>query len=113
MSTPEGRVKDKIKKILKDYDVYYHMTVTSGYGKSGVPDFVCSYKGRFIGIEAKAGAGKLTALQERHLYEIRLHGGIALVINETNLHELEDELERLFRNECAPAASARQRAEGV
>lgn len=113
MSTPEGRVKDKIKKLLKDYDVYYHMTVTGGYGKSGVPDFVCAYKGRFIGIEAKAGAGKLTALQERHLYEIQLHGGIALVINETNLHELEDELEKLFRDDCAATAGARQRKESV
>ena len=65
------------------------MPIGTGYGSSGVPDFLACHKGQFIGIEAKAGKGKTTALQEDNLQRIRDSGGVSLVINETNLHELE------------------------
>lgn len=65
------------------------MPIGTGYGNSGVPDFLACHKGQFIGIEAKAGKGKTTALQEDNLQRIRDSGGVSLVINETNLHELE------------------------
>ncbi len=88
--TPEGMVKAHIKKILKDAGAYYAMPMGSGYGASGVPDFLVCHKGRFVGIEAKAGKGTTTALQERHLGEIVMAGGVALVINEHNLDELKE-----------------------
>jgi hypothetical protein len=50
------------------------------------------HKGRFIAVEAKAGSNKPTALQELHLARIRAAGGIALVINETNMDTLQKEL---------------------
>ena len=65
------------------------MPATGGYGVSGVPDFLCCVRGRFVGIEAKAGKGTTTALQDKNIGDIRESGGIAVVINETNLHELE------------------------
>jgi Holliday junction resolvase len=65
------------------------MPIGTGYGNSGVPDFLACHEGQFIGIEAKAGKGKTTALQEDNLQRIRDSGGVSLVINETNLHELE------------------------
>lgn len=89
MRTPEGRVKDKITKLLKSYNVYYFFPVTGGYGMSGIPDIVCCHNGRFVAIECKAGKNKTTALQDRQLELIRQSGGIALVINEENIHEVE------------------------
>jgi Holliday junction resolvase len=88
-STPEKKVKDKVKKILKDNGVYFFSPVTGGYGSSGVPDIVCCYKGRFIGIETKAGSGKPTALQEKNLMEITEKGGIAILVNENGIKYLE------------------------
>jgi pantoate kinase len=88
--TPEGMVKAHIKQSLKDAAAYYAMPMGSGYGASGVPDFLVCHKGRFIGIEAKAGKGTTTALQERHLGEIVMAGGVALVVNEHNLDELKE-----------------------
>ena len=88
-ATPEAKVKAKIKKLLKDHGVYYAMPIGTGYGNSGVPDFLCCVNGRFLAIEAKAGKGTTTALQEKNLREIREAGGTALVINETNLDILE------------------------
>ena len=89
-STPEAKVKSAIRKILDTTKAYYAMPIGSGYGNSGVPDFLVCHNGTFIGIEAKAGKGKTTALQEAHLQRIRDAGGTALVINEHNLDELKE-----------------------
>lgn len=89
-STPEALVKKRIRKILEDSHTYFAMPIGTGYGNSGVPDFLVCYQGDFIAIEAKAGKGKTTALQDAHLAKIRDAGGIALVINEDNINELED-----------------------
>ena len=88
-ATPEGRVKTKIKKILKDHGVYYAMPIGTGYGNSGVPDFLCCVNGNFLAIEAKAGKGTTTALQEKNLREIKQAGGTAAVIAEEQLEYLE------------------------
>jgi pantoate kinase len=45
--TPEAKVKDKIKKILKEHNVYYAMPMGTGYGNAGVPDFLCCVHGKF------------------------------------------------------------------
>ena len=89
-STPEAKVKATIRKILDATKTYYAMPIGSGYGNSGVPDFLVCHNGTFIGIEAKAGKGKTTALQELHLQRIRDAGGIGIVINEHNLDELKE-----------------------
>ena len=86
-STPEAKVKEKIKKILKEHGVYYAMPMGTGYGNSGVPDFLCCLQGQFVAIEAKAGKGIPTALQEKNLRDIKAAGGYAWVVNEENLDE--------------------------
>lgn len=89
-STPEAKVKGKIKALLKKYGVYYAMPIGTGFGNSGVPDFLCCVGGKFLAIEAKAGAGKTTALQEKNLREIKEAGGSTAVIYETNIDDLEN-----------------------
>ena len=88
MRTPEGKVKDKVVKILKQYGVYYFFPVAGGFGMSGIPDIICCHNGRFIAIECKAGKNKTTALQDAHLARIRAAGGVAVVINEENVNGL-------------------------
>tara|TARA_R110000803_G_scaffold90419_2_gene157807 strand:- start:383 stop:667 length:285 start_codon:yes stop_codon:yes gene_type:complete len=88
-ATPEKKVKDKVVKLLKQYGAYYFFPATFGMGRSGVPDVVCCHKGAFIGIECKAGKNTTTPLQDRELTAIQSAGGIALVINENNMDELE------------------------
>ena len=89
-STPEVKVKKQIRKLLDEAGAYYAMPIGTGYGNSGVPDFLLCHRGRFIAVEAKAGSNKPTALQELHMQRIRNNGGIALVINENNLQELKE-----------------------
>lgn len=87
-ATPEAKVKAKIKAILKEHNVYYAMPIGSGYGNSGVPDFLCCVNGKFVAIEAKAGKGEPTALQWKNLGAVNNAGGYALVIRENNMDYL-------------------------
>jgi hypothetical protein len=94
--TPEGKVKDKVKRLFKSIGVYYAMPATGGYGVSGVPDFLVCLKGRFIGVECKAGKGKPTALQLKNLAEIEASGGISVIVNEDNLAQFETTMRKYY-----------------
>jgi hypothetical protein len=91
-ATPESRVKAKIKDLLTKYNVYYAMPIGTMYGNSGVPDFLCCVRGHFLAIEAKAGKGKTTALQDKNLHLIEKAGGTTLVVREDTLDLLEFKL---------------------
>ena len=93
--TPEAKVKKKAAKVLKEFGVYYFYPATGGYGKSGVPDIVCCYKGLFLGLECKAGKNKATELQKMNLEQIKEAGGIALIVNEDNVMQLHALLTKL------------------
>lgn len=84
--TPEGKVKAAVVKVLKSTpDLYYFFSATGGYGRSGVPDIVGCYHGKFFAIECKAGKGKTTALQDCELGAINKAGGVTLLVNEDNI----------------------------
>lgn len=86
--TPEAKVKRVVVKQLKELGAYYFYPVTGGYGGSGVPDIIGCYQGRFFGIECKAGKNTPTPLQEKNLTDISNNGGIAVVVNENNMHDV-------------------------
>ena len=86
--TPEAKVKRVVAQQLREIKAYYFYPATGGYGKSGVPDIVGCYKGKFFGIECKAGKNKPTALQEKNLKDITESNGIALVVNEANMQNI-------------------------
>jgi len=91
--TPEKKVKNEVAKLLIQHHVWYFMPVSNGMGRHGIPDFICCNNGRFFAVECKAGAGKVTALQERELARIHEAHGDTFVINETNLETLKDYLD--------------------
>lgn len=100
--TPEGKVKDKVKAILKRRGVWYCMPRGQTFGRAGIPDFLCCHKGKFIAIETKAGRGRATPLQLRELKDIFGHQGIALIVREDNFDELEIALDFAERESAAP-----------
>ena len=67
-----------IKRYLSSLgsDVFYFKEHGGPYGTSGVPDIICCYKGRFLGLEVKLPGGRLTELQKRALVKINRAGGI-------------------------------------
>lgn len=99
MNTPEGRVKDAVKKVLRGNDIWFYMPVQNGMGMTGIPDFVCCAPititpemvgktyGFFLGIETKA-VGKesnVSANQQRVIAAINNHGGVAFVTSDAEL----------------------------
>ena len=88
--TPEALVKAKITKTLQEMGIWYFMPPANGYGRAGIPDFIGCLRGRLIAIEAKAGKGKTTALQDREIQKIKDAGGFVLIVNESNIHTLKD-----------------------
>ena len=57
---------------------------------AGVPDIVGCHRGNFFAFECKSGKNKPTALQEKNLSDISGAGGIARVINEDNMMDIEN-----------------------
>jgi hypothetical protein len=93
MATPESLVKKKIHALLKKHKAYAVNYIGGISANNGTPDILACLNGRFIGIEAKAGKNKPTDLQTLNLKRIDEAGGLALVINEENLNQLEFILE--------------------
>jgi len=96
--TPEAKVKASVTKILKEFGAYYFSPMTGGFGRSGVPDIICCYRGFFIAIECKAGKNKPTALQEREMGKVNAAGGMAILINEVNVHVVRAVLEEFSKS---------------
>lgn len=84
MTTPEAKVKAAVRAWLKARGIWYCMPIGSGYGTSGVPDFLCSWRGRFLAIETKAPGRRnnTTALQRMQIEAIEASGGTAVVIDD-------------------------------
>lgn len=89
-ATPESKVKAKIHAMLKEHGVYAVNYIGGAFANNGTPDILACVRGRFYAIEAKAGKNRPTDLQLSNLRRISEAGGVALVINETNLIYLED-----------------------
>lgn len=84
--TPEGRVKDAVKKELKARGIWYFMPMQNGFGVVGISDFICCWRGTFLAIETKAPGKRnnTTPNQDRVLKEIEKHGGISIVVDDVN-----------------------------
>jgi penicillin-binding protein-related factor A (putative recombinase) len=100
-STPEVKVKAKIKALLTARGAFVRLTVMGGYGHTGQLDMYACYKGFYIGIEAKATkTSKVTALQQAEIEDILKAGGYAHVIYDTNLADLVETLDEIDLIKC-------------
>ena len=91
VTTPEGRVKNEVKKQLKALGAYHFWAVQTGLGATTVDCLAC-FHGRFVGIETKAPGKKPTPRQEVVLTQIREAGGITLVIDSVAMARLLPEI---------------------
>jgi hypothetical protein len=102
--TPEGRVKTDIKRWLALHGVFlagaaeyyaeapnilgwYYMPVQNGMGTTGISDFVCCIRGRFVSIEAKAPGKHASPAQQDRGNEIIAAGGRWMCIDSASLLE--------------------------
>ena len=67
------------------------------YGTAGIPDIICCYRGRFIGLEVKRPGNKLTRLQEVTLDRIRAALGEAHMV--TSVAEARAVIEKIQKED--------------
>lgn len=91
--TPEGKVKAKVKTVLKRFGAYYHMVVQNGMGAPSL-DFVGCHSGLFFAVETKAGNKDMTDRQKMTSQSMMDAGGAVFLVNEiVGLAELEQWLQ--------------------
>lgn len=116
----EGDVKRAVKYLLAKYKIqeapdtlgtkrngepwmttntWYFMPSMTGFGRGGIPDFVCCILGRFVSIETKYGKNTPTERQIDEAEDIVAAGGTHLVINESDLAALDMFLNRMINGE--------------
>ena len=99
--TPEGKVKDQVKKVLKSYgdQVWYFLPVSAGFGVHGIPDFIVCACGHFMGIECKADATKRpTTRQQFVLSSIAQAEGTTLVIHKDNIDTVRETIDHILKH---------------
>ena len=96
VKTPEGEIKDQVRKVLDEMGAYYFFPAANGYGRTGIPDVIACVGGHFVGIECKAGSKQPTALQQRELDNIEKAEGTGLVVNADNIGNLKNLLENAY-----------------
>ena len=95
--TPEGKVKARISRLLKNYkSLYSFMPVPMQYQAAALDYFVC-YAGRFIAIEAKREGEDLTPAQKFCRKRIEEAGGLVFrVSNDEELFSLKTFLDNIY-----------------
>lgn len=89
-TTPEGKVKSRLRELLAQYDgVYTYWPVPSGFGKTTLDVLGC-YRGRFFSVETKAAGKKPTLRQTEEIKNIELSMGKAFVISGEDSPVLEE-----------------------
>lgn len=79
MMTPERRVKKIVDAYLKAIGVRYVIKpATYGYGASGCPDRVFSFKGRMVSVEVKREGKVPTPIQQQRMRELHADGAVAI-----------------------------------
>jgi hypothetical protein len=90
MTTPEGKVKAKVRKIFAEFpSVYTYWPVPSGYGRTSL-DIIGCYRGQFFSVETKAAGKKPTLRQYEEISRIGYAMGKSFVISGEDSPVLEE-----------------------
>ena len=88
----ETKLQRKVQDYLESLGAYHFKVHGNSYMKSGIPDIISCYKGKFIGIECKVGKNKMSKVQEEHRDMILSAEGIHILA-----YKLEDVV-KIFEN---------------
>jgi hypothetical protein len=79
--TPEGKIKQALKKALSRLPSYYRFApVQSGLGATTL-DYLCCINSKFVAIETKAPGKQLTVRQQATKEQIERAGGLVYVVD--------------------------------
>ena len=73
----ESDIQKKIQDALRANGAYVFKVITAN--RSGIPDIIACYKGKFLGIEVKGPKGVVSELQNKNLRMIRASSGYGII----------------------------------
>lgn len=76
----EASIVRSIVNHLRQRGYWYIKTWGAGFGRGGVPDIIVCADGRFVALEVKNEAGRVSKLQELEARHIRKSGGAVEVV---------------------------------
>lgn len=91
----EKTFENKVKKYLKEKNIWHVKYFANTFTKVGVPDILACVNGKFLAIELKAEKGKVSELQEYNIDKIKESGGIAIVLRPSKFEEFKKLIEVL------------------
>lgn len=92
----EKTFQKKLIKWLENIGAFVTKFNANGLSKTGVPDILYCYKGKYIALEVKKEEGKISDIQQWNIGEIRKAGGQAFCIKPSNFN---NELKQWFIDE--------------
>ena len=80
----EKVVENKIKDYLTSKGIYYFKMHSDGFVPPGIPDIICCWEGKFLGIEVKRPGAKNQQSEQQKIHEnnIKKAGGIYLLADD-------------------------------
>ena len=90
----ESQFQQKVIQFLKSIGAYQVKIWGGGFQKAGIPDLLCCYKGKFIGIELKTDKGKASVLQKYNIAKIQETGGIGIILRPKSFKKFRYEILR-------------------
>jgi hypothetical protein len=75
----EAVLTKAIRQLLKSVGVFHWKNFGGPMSTPGVPDLICCFKGRLVGIEIKAEKGVVSDQQRDFIHAIQEAGGLAFV----------------------------------
>ena len=76
----EAQVQAEILNCLRELGPACWVIKAAVCNERGVPDILCCYRGRFVGLEVKTAKGRISVPQRVQNQRIRTAGGRAVVV---------------------------------
>jgi hypothetical protein len=112
MPQPEGKIVKSIRRMIEQRDgrCFKIHGGDNPFQEVGIPDLLCCYRGRFVGLEVKQPGEKPSPVQRVVLYEIVSAGGYASVVSSVKMAEsLLAEIDREAIRETRQSSGGRRR----
>mgnify|MGYP000017264649 CR=1 FL=1 len=94
----EKQFENKVKKYLRDKNIYYFKYFGNAYSTAGILDLTLCVNGKFVAVELKSEKGKTSPLQNYNISKIQESGGIAIVLAPSGFEEFKKVIEELLHD---------------
>ena len=98
----EKTFENKVKKMLKQKEIWHFKVWGSMFQAAGVPDILGCCNGRFIALELKADNGIASKLQLWTIEQIKKSGGYARTVYPCDYDNLVSDLNLILDNPTNP-----------